>query len=104
MKNKASTIVGDYPTNQSIIVNGNAAGMVKLDTANLAESVIAPSGYINNPLVSASIPSKGLGSTGLQSMNNQFNSPYIPAGGVTDELALEMENTFHKKRNEELRN
>lgn len=35
MKNKASNIVGDYPTNQSIIVNGNLTGNMKLDTANL---------------------------------------------------------------------
>lgn len=35
MKNKVSNIVADYPTGQSIIVNGNNTGMMKLDTNNL---------------------------------------------------------------------
>jgi hypothetical protein len=30
MKNKAQSIVNDYPTNQSIIVNGNPSGTMKL--------------------------------------------------------------------------
>lgn len=103
MKNKVS--FGDYPANQSITVNGNSTtGMVKLDTANLAQSVIAPGGYINNPLVSASIPNKTMGSMGFSTINNPFNSTYMAGGGVTNELTLEMQNTFHKKRNEELRN
>ena len=43
MKNKASAIVADYPTGQSIIVNNNNVNMgMKLDTNNLAESVIGP--------------------------------------------------------------
>ncbi len=51
MKGKSATsqIVGDYPTNQSIIVNGNGNfSGARLDTNKLAQSVIGANTVIGN--------------------------------------------------------
>lgn len=79
MRNKASNIVAEYPTGQSIIVNGNTIGTAKLDTQNLAESVIGPghgtSIYAANPglLVSQNPNNRPLG---YSAINNQYNNLY----------------------------
>lgn len=50
-KPSASTIVGDYPTNQSILVNANTnISGGKLDTNKLSESVIATGNYAGKNL------------------------------------------------------
>lgn len=105
MRNKASNIVADYPTGQSIIVNGNNTSTAKLDTHNLAESVIGPGAsiYAANPglLVSQNPNNKNLGYSSINNQyNNQYSSQFMPQSvSVTNELTLEMENTFQKKKN-----
>jgi hypothetical protein len=94
MKQKASAIVGDYPTHQSIIVNGSPQGTTKLETANLAESVIGPSNYGNNLSITRN---KGVGDFGYSTVSNQYVGSNPQA--VSYYMTLEMENTFQKKRN-----
>lgn len=42
MKNQV--VLNDYPTGQSMLVNGNSSGFAKLETANLTQSIIDPVG------------------------------------------------------------
>jgi hypothetical protein len=79
--------VNDYPTNQSIIVNGNPTGMMKLSTVNLASSVIASSG-LNNQSIQSNPQNRSGGSLGLSSINNQYTRTYPQINSANNELAL----------------
>ena len=73
MKTRASMIMD---SNQ-VTTLGTTGGLNKLVSTNLAESVLASNGMMRS----------GFGNTGNFSAN------------VTNELTLEMENTFEKKKN-----
>lgn len=85
-KTSASTIVGDYPTNQSILVNGtvNLTG-ARLETNKLAESVIATGNVVgkNPEALVAQSPSN----IGYSTINNQ-NSGFSHQMGLSNELTL----------------
>lgn len=49
------SIVGDYPTNQSIIVNGNNFNTNKLEATKLAESMIGTGNGMIRNLVDQSV-------------------------------------------------
>lgn len=82
MKNKVSAYSSEFPVGQSIIVGGQTGNM-RLETNNLAESVISPViyGMQQNPMVSANLPSN-------QMRNSMINGGFMVNG--VNELSLEM--------------
>ena len=76
MKNQA--VLSDYPTGQSMLVNGNVSGFAKLDTPNLAQSIIDPVGFSQVNKVSSLLPKQPMG---YSSINKPYASQFV-SGGV----------------------